>query len=881
MATILYIDHNEAAQKVMQTVLGRQYNMVSAGDGPTAIQYCAMIQPDLILMDIELPDIDEYELVERLKMFMPATPILLLATDGRDIQQLQTSVDWVLIKPVNTNDLKHRVKIFLPGPPVKSTFAISSEQIADQFESQITALNQANKRLASLNAISALIGTSLDLEHLTDEILNQIQRSIEFDSATLFLLKGNILEAAASRGFLDHQRGMNIYDKSDRNSAWQVVNNKLPLIINDIATSEHWEPRPELARVQSWLGVPLIYKDRVVGVLTLDKNEAYAFSEADAHYMFTLTYQIAIAVENAQLFQEWENQATRLKLINEMAREITTILDTNDLFDALTKVIYDRLRYDRVSVFELNQNYTDLILKAQYGQFPSQDMGDIYKPDPDDPLVKQVLETSRPVLVNNVSQKNIVDLTDTDVWSALIMPIIAGTHIEAVIAIENNAISGFKDPDLWTLSSLASQAATVITNAKLYQDVDAYSDKLERIIAARTERLQAIKKISRVVSQGLEVNDLLTVVSQDISQIFTSDDPTLNQANVTIGLVNGAYLIVRMIYDGQQKKENTELSAELTYKIDHTLPVGVVIDQSRPIILNNIPPQAIYNAVSDESNPIFNSILVAPLITAGKTIGIIMVESQQSNVFDESDLETLEALAFQVASAIEYARLLRKTRELAIVDERTRLARDMHDGVAQNLAYLLIQVDRCLNMVDENSKVENQLEHIGQLLTQNIEELRRNIFDLRPVDLEGKPLFKVLENFVIEFGQRWNLQTRYYVEGEINKTSATVERTLYRILQETLSNARQHAQCTQIIVRLSATDQQYVSLTIEDNGRGFDTNNPYPKKGNEGLGLVSMRERAENIGGEFMVDSDSRQGTRIFAQLPLQAVTNRNKAVSE
>ncbi len=102
---------------------------------------------------------------------------------------------------------------------------------------------------------------------------------------------------------------------------------------------------------QSWLGVPLIYKDRVVGVLTLDKNEANAFTDADARYMFTLAYQIAIAVENAQLFQEWENQATRLKLINEMAREITTILDINDLFEALAKVIYDRLRYDRVSVF--------------------------------------------------------------------------------------------------------------------------------------------------------------------------------------------------------------------------------------------------------------------------------------------------------------------------------------------------------------------------------------------------------------------------------------------------------------------------------------------------------------------------------------------------
>ncbi len=204
-------------------------------------------------------------------------------------------------------------------------------------------------------------------------------------------------------------------------------------------------------------------------------------------------------------------------------------------------------------------------------------------------------------------------------------------------------------------------------------------------------------------------------------------------------------------------------------------------------------PQSIYDPTIESTTKIVNSLIAAPLITAGKTIGIIMLESQTSASFYEGNLETLEFLAFQVASAIEYARLLRKTREVAIVDERTRLARDMHDGIAQNLAYLLIQVDRCLNMVDENSKLEAQLEQISQLLTKNIDELRRNIFDLRPVELEGKTLFEVLKNFVAEFGHRWNLQTTCLLQGEVKDVPTEVEGTLYRILQETLSNVQQHA----------------------------------------------------------------------------------------
>ncbi len=878
MATILYIDHDELAQKSIQAILGQQYNVVSATDGPTAIQYCAMIQPGLILMDVDLPDIDGYGLIVRLKMFMPQTPILLLTTaqygEGQ-VQRLKDTADGLLTKPIDEDELWQKIQLLLPPPAKLPEFVDVPAQVVDQFETQIVALNQANKQLASLNAVSALIGTSLDLEHLTDEILHQIQRTVDFDSATLFLLKGSILEAAASRGFLEHQRGMNIYHKNNQNSAWRVVNNKLPLVINDVTSSNYWEPRPELSRVRSWLGVPLIYKDRVVGVLTLDKNESGAFADVDARYVFTLAYQIAIAVENAQLFEEWENQATRLKLINEVAQEITTILDVNSLFDALARAIYDRLPYDRVAIFEMDNSRTWLILRARYGKFlPSFEVG-VYRQSANIGLIGKCIKSGIPLFANDISQvTGIVAVSGIDVQSTAIIPVFVGNRIEAIINIESSTINRFKDQDLWTLSSLASQAATVIENARLYHDVDAYSDKLERIVAARTQRLQAIKKISQVVSQGLNVDASLAFVSRGINQIFTVADSLSDNIKVTIGLLDGSKLIVRMIY-GSQHEGVSLLDKELaTRKFEHYLPVGQVIGQSKPMILNNYPLEINGETVSQDAE-IIDALMMAPLITAGKTIGIIMVESLTPNAFDESDLETLESVAFQVASGIEHALLLRKTRELAIVDERTRLAREMHDGIAQNLAYLLIQVDRCLSIVEEDSKLEQQLEHIGQLLTQNIDELRRNIFDLRPVDLEGKSLFEVLENFVAEFGRRWNLQTTCYIQGKADQVPTEVESTLYRILQETLSNARQHAQCTHITVKLKIDNEQWVTLETIDNGRGFDANLPLQNVDTDkGLGLISMRERAESVGGQLSVESIKAHGTRVFAKLPLVVSTN-------
>jgi signal transduction histidine kinase len=468
-------------------------------------------------------------------------------------------------------------------------------------------------------------------------------------------------------------------------------------------------------------------------------------------------------------------------------------------------------------------------------------------------------------------EEKAIILEGPHIHSEIIAPILVGNQVKVVINIGKAEVNSFSDHDLWTLSSLAGQAAIVMENAQLYQHIDGYSEKLERIIAARTQRLQAITKISQIVSQGLAVDQLLEVVGESINQIFAPETREY-YIKVTVGLINGSRLIVQTIYDVSQAEQDPLLEAVTVYKVDYRTIVGQVIDQSKPVILSNVDSQNIYYT-SSNSEQVLNSLMIAPLITGGKTIGIILVESRTLGAFDESDLETLESLAFQVASAIENARLLQKSRELAIVDERTRLARDMHDGVAQNLAYLLIQVDRCLNMVEEGSKLEAQLESIGYLLKDNIDELRRNIFDLRPIDLEGKSLFGVLENFVAEFGRRWNLYTTCSVRGKAVEVPTEVESSLYRILQETLSNARRHANCTRISVKLEVVDNQLITLEIKDDGRGFDITQPHQNsrtRKSNGLGLISMRERAESVNGRLIIESAPGQGTRVFASLPLR-----------
>jgi sigma-B regulation protein RsbU (phosphoserine phosphatase) len=293
-----------------------------------------------------------------------------------------------------------------------------------------------------------------------------------------------------------------------------------------------------LTQIRSWLGVPLIYKDRVLGVLTLDKNEPNAFIDADARYVFTLAYQTAIAVENTQLFEEWEEQSTRLKLINEVTQEINTLLDVDQLFEALAKAIYERLDYDQVAILQADETRSLVTLKAAYGEYLSSLEVGVYQQDINEGIIGETIQLRQSILINDVSESNKKLLIDgLKPRSALTVPLFVATQVEAVINVERNYLNGFNDQDLWTLNSLANHAATTIRNAWLYRSLDAYSDRLERTIIARTQRLQAIKKMSQVVSQGLNIDELLTVVGQGIGQIFTLEE--FDKIQVTIGLVDG------------------------------------------------------------------------------------------------------------------------------------------------------------------------------------------------------------------------------------------------------------------------------------------------------------------------------------------------------
>ncbi|MGB9521758.1 MAG: sensor histidine kinase, partial [Anaerolineales bacterium] len=212
----------------------------------------------------------------------------------------------------------------------------------------------------------------------------------------------------------------------------------------------------------------------------------------------------------------------------------------------------------------------------------------------------------------------------------------------------------------------------------------------------------------------------------------------------------------------------------------------------------------------------------------------------------------------------------RKSEEEAIAEERRRIAQEIHDGLAQDLAALRLQTRRWKSMVDRDpDKVKSELDWLHDLLGEKIREVRSVIFALRPVALDELGFWQALERFIHEFGEQNQLTIHLEVFGERQRLPASLEPLVFRIIQEVLHNVARHAQAHTVWIKLDFTSG--IILSVRDDGIGFDpsTLSDLAREGH--LGLLQMRERVEALGGTLEVSSQPGKGTFIIVKVAVRA----------
>lgn len=313
----------------------------------------------------------------------------------------------------------------------------------------------------------------------------------------------------------------------------------------------------------------------------------------------------------------------------------------------------------------------------------------------------------------------------------------------------------------------------------------------------------------------------------------------------------------------------------------HTRLVDSPLKVENQLILNTLLHSESYCSSADEQPDDFKDLCffcekparttaVVHLDLDNKPIGAIWVARHEGEQYSETDLIWLECLADQVVIAIQHGLMTAQLQSFSIIEERGRIAREMHDGLAQILGYLNLQVQTLETLLkrDKQEALRLELEQMRQAVQMAHADVRENILSLRTTLANEKGLVSAIHEYLNEFGMQTQIETRFNneVAGSLNLASLA-EVQLVCILQEALTNVRKHAAADYVNVRITQktniNQYEYLLLEVSDDGVGFDDHN-----GNRSFGLQTMQERALAVGGEVTIQSVLGKGTSVICRFP-------------
>ncbi|WP_440106860.1 sensor histidine kinase [Streptosporangium sp. H16] len=271
------------------------------------------------------------------------------------------------------------------------------------------------------------------------------------------------------------------------------------------------------------------------------------------------------------------------------------------------------------------------------------------------------------------------------------------------------------------------------------------------------------------------------------------------------------------------------------------------------------------------------SFLVAVLIasTVGLFIQTISKQNQQRKVM----IAQLKATGTKLAALAEensnlQSQLLTRAREAGVLSERQRMAREIHDTIAQGLTAILTQLEVAENVIDDVPAARSRLNTVRGLARDSLNEARRSVLAMRPAPLEEAQLATALEDVAATWSQTSGVPVPVSVTGDARPLHAEVEMTLLRVAQEALANVGKHASASRVAVTLSYMEDVVV-LDVRDDGSGFDPEKVEPSIAG-GFGLVAMRQRVTRLAGDFEIETALGQGTGVSATVPAITADSRN-----
>ena len=548
-----------------------------------------------------------------------------------------------------------------------------------------------------------------------------------------------------------------------------------------------------------------------------------------------------------RLPRQAEQRLRDLEALYRADEQLYRSLRLDEVLHALVGAAADLLQADKTSVLVWDARREELAVRAAYGFKPESVPLMAYRAG--EGISTQVAASGEPIAVEDVRSDprispKIAEINEAEgIRSLISVPIRLTDEIFGVFNVNSTRPRTFGSEERRLLLALAQRAALAIQNARVF----AQSERQRR-------EIEALYRADEVLYRSLRLEDVLRALIEVVTDILGAD-----KAQVLVWDATHERLVV-----GAQRGYSPETVARLSFRRGQGI-AGRVAEQGLTMMVED--------ALADSrTDPRINAITAAegvrsyicvPIKVRDTLFGVFSVVYCQPRTFSDEDQRPLEALAQRAAVAIENAQLYERVQSAATLEERQRLARELHDAVTQTLFSATLIAD-VLPRIWQRDPAQGlaRLEELRRLSRGALAEMRTLLLELRPQALSETPLHELLRQLAEAAMSRAAIHIEVRVEGATRELSADSQVGLYRLAQEALNNVVRHARASHVEVHLRWGEE--VVLRISDDGVGFDPST-VPA---DHLGLRFMHERAVALGATCEVESSPGRGTRITITLP-------------
>jgi PAS domain S-box-containing protein len=477
----------------------------------------------------------------------------------------------------------------------------------------------------------------------------------------------------------------------------------------------------------------------------------------------------------------------------------------------------------------------------------------------DDGIIQQVRSTLQPALIQDARGYSEWTVIDGLEWarSFLAVPLIIGREVTGIILLTSERPNAYNQEDVKRLLAFAAPAALAIHNAQLY--------RAELTARLASERLRSAVQ---ALSQTLDLEHVIHTLLEHIHSIIPADT-----TGVTL-LENESQVTAHTIQGYGQWAENLNIPSFPCEGISDSV-LQRMISARKSLAVPNI--HARLSDTFQSGNLQILQWLLVPMMINEKIIGFVELGKASEGIFNPEHVRWAEALVGQAGVAVQNAWLFEQVRSHSerlqalarkLVDvqenERVHIARELHDEAGQALSSMKLSLGRLERDSECPEHFQQRLGDLKSLTDGILENLHRLAMDLRPAALDHLGLVAALEQYINNLrSNQLSLQFQAMGFGD-ERLSSTFENSLYRVVQEALTNAVRYAQASNIGILLEKKAGK-VRVFIEDDGIGF---NPDTLPEGDHVGLVGMRERAEMLGGTLTIESSPGRGTSIILEVP-------------